>query len=53
MDLLESVGENFNIDFVMKEFQQIVNNFVNELRSSRLLIDGRGENLNAYGGKVR
>jgi hypothetical protein len=26
---------------------------VNELRSSRLLIDGRGENLNAYGGKVR
>jgi hypothetical protein len=37
-DLLESVGENFDVNFVMKEWQTIYN-LVNKLRTTGLLID--------------
>jgi hypothetical protein len=38
---LESVGENFDINFVMKEFpiRQTIHTFVNKLRPTGLLID--------------
>jgi hypothetical protein len=39
MDLLESVGENFDVNFVMKEFpaDTTIHNLLNKLRSTGLL----------------
>jgi hypothetical protein len=41
MDLLESVGENFDLNFVMKRVssRQTIRNLVNKLRPMELLID--------------
>jgi hypothetical protein len=39
MDLLESVSENLNVNFMLKEFpdRQTIHNLVNKLRSMEVL----------------
>jgi hypothetical protein len=49
MDLLESISENFDLNFIMKEFpaEKTVHNLVTKLRTGLLLDETEKKNISA------